>query len=158
MVRPSFRVQYLAYCASIEYLDPHRPYRNTILNGVDFVFGVPPGTEFPFDPEEFWLFARFYSTSDLTGDTRSMSIICYWLDSPTGEEEVEIWTRDIGPIAFRRPHGVIDRNWVFRNPEGETTYRFPGPGRYAFKLGYAVDKWSHWRVKAREYISVEVQP
>jgi hypothetical protein len=157
MAKPSFRVQHLVYCSSIEYVDPHRPYRNTILNGVDFVLGIPSGTEFPFDPEEFWLFARFYSNSDLTGRTWPLSIICNWLDSPTGEEEVEVWRRNLGPITFRRPGAVIDRNWVFRNPEGERTYRFPGPGRYAFKLGYDINKWPFWRAKASEYISVEVQ-
>jgi hypothetical protein len=158
MARLSFKVQYLVYCASIEYIDPHRPYRNTILNGVDYVLGIPTGSEFPFDPDEFWLFARFYSTSDLTGDTRPLSLNCYWLDSPTGEGEIEIWTRNLGPITFRRASAVIDRNWVFRNPEGEKSYRFPGPGRYAFKIGYAINKWPHWRVKGHEYITVEVQP
>ena len=161
MARPSFRVQYLVYCTSIEYVDPHRPYRDTILNGVDYVFGAPPGTEFSFDPEEFWLFARFFSTSDQAGDSRPLSIVCYWLDSPTELEgtEVEVWRRDIGPITFRRPFAVIDRNWVFRNPlEHDKTYRFPGPGRYVFKLEQATKKYPHWQMKAREFISIEVMP
>jgi hypothetical protein len=159
MARPKFAVQHFVFSEAVDYRNRARPHRNTILDGVDYVFGAPVGTEVPFDPLEFWLFARFYSTSDLIGDTRSLSIICYWLDSPTGDEEVEVWTRDIGPITFRRPYAVVDRTWVFRNPEeGEKTYRFPGPGTYAFKLGHATNKYPNWRVKAREYISVEVQP
>lgn len=77
MTRPSFKVQHFVFCTAIDYRDRAQPHRNTILDGVDFVFGIPPGIEFPFDPEEFWLFARFYSTSDRTGDTKPLSITCY---------------------------------------------------------------------------------
>lgn len=158
MARP-FVVQHFVFCELIDYRNRARPHRNTILDGVDFVFGAPAGTEFPFDPDEFWLFARFYSTSDQTGDTRPLSVVCYWLDSPTGEEEVELWTRHLGPITFRTAYAAIDRTWVFRNPQdGEKTYRFLGPGRYVFRLGHATKKYPNWRVKATEYIQVEAQP
>lgn len=155
MARPSFVVQHFVYCPSVEYQDPHRPHRNTILSGVDYIFAVPPGTEFPFEPEEFWLFARFFRTSDAAGQTRPLWIACFWLDSPTGEEEAEVWARNVGPVVLHHP--VCDRSWVFRNPSGGTRSSFPGPGRYMFKLMHETSKYPNWRVRAREYVRVEVQ-
>jgi hypothetical protein len=59
MARPSFKVHYLIFCTSVEYPNVQRPQRSSTLNGIDFVLEVPHGTEFPFVPDEFWLFARF---------------------------------------------------------------------------------------------------
>ncbi|MBY0460608.1 MAG: hypothetical protein K2V38_25100 [Gemmataceae bacterium] len=150
-----FVVQHFVFCDRIDYRDRTRPHQNSILDGVDYAFAIPAGTEFPFEPEEFWLFARFLRTSDDEGETRPLWVVCYWLDSPTGDEEVEVWARNIGPVMLRRPVG--DRPWVFRNSAGEKTYRFPGPGRYVFKLMHEIDKYPNWRVRAREYIRVEVR-
>jgi hypothetical protein len=63
VARP-FVLQYLIFCESVEYLDPARPHRDSVLNRVDYVLSAPPGTEFPFEPVEFWLFARFYWLRD----------------------------------------------------------------------------------------------
>lgn len=134
-----------------------RPLRDSTLNGVDYVFGVPPGTEFPFEPDEFWLYARFYSQSDVTGDSRPLSVTCAWLDDPNGQQ-VDVWTHQIGRVAFRRPRTVFDRAWAFRNTEGSRKFRFPGLGRYEFRLWHPSRKWPHERVKAHEYIKLEVQP
>jgi hypothetical protein len=141
----------------VEYPDVLRPQRQSTLNGVDFVYEVPPNAELPVAPDEFWLYARFYSTSDLTGATRPLTITCLWLDSPTGKP-VRVWSRDLGRVVFRRPRAVFDRAWAFRNTEGEETYRFPGFGRYEFRLWYRAPKTHARRVKAREYVSVEVKP
>src|SRR5579872_354127 len=79
---------------------------NSTLNGVDFVFDVPPGTEFPFAPDEFWLFARFYSKSDRTGVLPPLSVTCVWLDSPNGQS-TEVWTHDLPPVTFNKTHGLL---------------------------------------------------
>ena len=157
MARPSFVVQHLIFCTSVEYPDALRPQRQSTLNGVDFVFEVPPNAEPPVEPEEFWLYARFYSTSDLTGATQRLAVTCLWLDGPTGRP-ARIWSRDLGRVAFRRPRAVFDRAWAFRNVGNERTYRFPGFGRYEFRLWYRAPKTRARRVKAQEYISVEVKP
>lgn len=157
MARPSFTVQYLIFCTSVEYPDARRPFRDSTLNGVDFVFGVPPNTEFPVEPEEFWLFARLYSTSDQTGDTRQLSIRCLWLDDLSGQG-VEVWRRKLPAVTFRQPRAILDRAWAFRNVEGGIPFRFPGPGRYLFQLRYRIREWPRFRVVAQEYISIEVQP
>jgi hypothetical protein len=155
-----FLVQHFVFCEAIDYRDRSRPHRNTILDGVDYVFGIPPGTEFPFDPEEFWLFARLYLIKGRAGGdsplrTPPLWIVCCWID-PQTDEEIEAWTRELPePVTFRR--SVADRSWAFRNPEGEKTYRFPHAGLYVFKLGYWVNRGTDFRVKAREYISLEVQ-
>jgi hypothetical protein len=158
MVRSQFVVQHFVFCASIDYRDRTRPNRNTILDGVDYVFGAPPGTEFPFEPDEFWLYARLYSTTDDIGECRPLTVTCSWLDSPGSEDPVEIWQRAIGPLRFVRPHGVIDRSWVFRNTESEATYRFPAAGRYEFALWHSTKKFPNRRVVAREFVRIEAQP
>jgi hypothetical protein len=157
MARPSFVVQHLIFCTSVEYPDVLRPLRQSTLNGVDFVFEVPPGTEPPVEPDEFWLYARFYSTSDRIGDTRPLTLTCLWLDGPTGRP-ARVWSRRIGRINFRRPRAVFDRAWTFRNIAGGGTYRFPGFGRYELRLWYRDPKTRGRRVKAQEFISVEVKP
>ena len=154
MARPSFHVHYLIFCTSVEYPDVHRPQRNSTLNGVDFVLEVPPGTEFPFVPDEFWLFARLYSRSDRTGILPPLSVTCVWLDSPNGHA-TDIWTHDLPRISFNKTHAVIDRGWVFRNTETENKFLFPGLGRYEFRLWHSMTRWPNMRVKAREYILLE---
>jgi hypothetical protein len=156
MARP-FAVQYLIFCESVEYLDPARPYRDSVLNRVDYVLSAPPGTEFPFEPLEFWLFARFYWLRDRPGKSRPLTISCVWRDHPSGNE-MEVWHRDIGAVRFHSPAAVIDRCWAFRNYEGGMTFEFPGLGRYRFELWYPVRVWPNRRVVAREHILVEVVP
>jgi hypothetical protein len=151
----SFAVHYLIFCESVEYLDPSRPHRDSILNRVDYVLQTPPGTEFPFEPPEFWLFARFYWLRDRPGRTPPLTVSCVWLDPPSGDE-VEVWQRPIGPVRVARPNAVIDRAWVFRNFSDDAPYPFPGAGQYEFRLWYQRQPWSVVRVKAREYIRVEV--
>jgi hypothetical protein len=114
MARPSFSVQHLIFCTSVSYPDVRRPQRNSTLDGVDFVLEVPPNTEFPFEPLEFWLYARIYSTSDDVGETPPLFVTCVWLDAPDGQE-VEVWTHSLGRIAFRQPRVVLERGWPFRN-------------------------------------------
>ena len=134
-----------------------RPQRNSTLDGVDFVFEVPPNAEFPIEPAEFWLYARLYSTSDDVGDTPPLSVTCVWLDDPSGLEVVA-WTHTLGREPLRRPRAVVDRGWAFRNYEGGPSFRFPFAGRYVFRLWQATRKYPNVRVKAEEYISVEVTP
>jgi len=153
MARP-FAVHYLIFCESVEYIDPTRPHRDSILNRVDYELRAPPGTEFPFEPPEFWLFARFYWLRDRPGRTPSLTVSCVWRDHPSGNE-VEIWQRDIGRVRFLRTNEVIDRAWAFRNYPDHAQYPFPGLGRYEFQLWYS-GRWSGVRVKAREHIRVGV--
>jgi hypothetical protein len=158
MARP-FVVQYLVFCETVEYLDPHRPHRNSTLNRVDYVLPAPPGTEFPFVPNEFWLFARVFWLRDRPGSTPPLTVSCVWLDSATGDE-VEIWQRDIGRIRFLRPNDVIDRAWAFRNYEDDGLSPFPflGLGRYEFRLWFPERFSQVRRVIGREHIRVEVSP
>jgi hypothetical protein len=153
MARP-FALHYLVFCESVDYLDPARPHRDSVLNRVDYVLSAPAGTEFPFEPPEFWLFARFYWLRDRPGRTPPLTINCVWLDSPGGEE-VEVWQRPIGRVRFSRPSAVVDRAWAFRNFPGDAPYPFPGLGRYEFRLWYQLRAWTEERVIAREYIRVE---
>jgi hypothetical protein len=157
MARPSFTVQHLIFCTGVSYPDVRRPLRNNTLDGVDYVFEVPPDTEFPFEPAEFWLYARIYSTSDDIGDTPPLFVTCVWRDAPGGQE-TEAWTYSLGRIALRRPRVVLERGWPFRNYEGGMLIRFPGAGRYSFQLWHPTRRWPHKRVKATEYIYVEVVP
>lgn len=152
-----FVVQHLVFCTSVEYPDVRRPQRNSTLGGVDYVFAFPPATEFPFEPDEFWLFARFFALADRPFDTRPLFVTCVWRNHPSGQE-TDIWTHALGRVTFRSPGAVLDRGWAFRNTEGERKFRFPGPGHYEFRLWHPVRKWPHERVKAREYIKLEVQP
>jgi hypothetical protein len=154
MARP-FVVHYLIFCETVEYLDPNRPHRDSILNRVDYVLPAPPGPEFPFEPTEFWLFVRFYWMRDRPGSTPPSTVSCMWLDSPGGDE-VEVWQRDIGRVRFHQPNQVSDRAWVFRNYPNDAPYPFPGVGRYEFRLWHAIQKWGQRRVKRREFIRVEV--
>jgi hypothetical protein len=131
--------------------------RNSTLNGVDFIFAVPPNTEIPFVPNEFWLYARFYSLSDVIGNTPPLKVSCVWHDSPTGKK-AKVWMRNLGSVRFSQPHQVMDRAWVFRNSGDEVQYDFPGLGRYEFRLWHTMKKWPGRKVKAREYMKVEVQP
>jgi hypothetical protein len=149
-----FAVHYLVFCERVEYLDPHRPHRDSTLNGVDFALRVPPGTEFPFEPPEFWLFARFYWMRDVPGATQPLIVSCVWLDPPVGDE-VEVWQRGLGRVSFHQPYGVSDRAWVFRNAPDAPQFRFPGVGRYEFRLWHALRGWNRQRVVRREYIRVE---
>lgn len=157
MARLSFVVQHLVFCTSVEYPNVSRPQRDSSLHGVDYVFGVPPSTEFPFEPEEFWLHARFFSLRDQPFDTRGLFVTCVWRNHPSGQE-TDIWTHALGPISFRRPQAVLDRGWAFRNTESDRKFRFPGAGAYEFRLWHRTRKWPHERVKAHEYIKLEVQP
>jgi hypothetical protein len=155
MARPAFAVHYLIFCESVEYIDPSRPYRDSILNRVDYVLSVPPGTEFPFETTEFWLFARFYWLRDRPGSTPPLTVSCVWLDSPSGEE-VEVWQRDIGRVRILRPNDVIDRGWAFRNYPDSAPFSFPGVGRYEFRLWYPIQPWPGHRIVGREHIRVEI--
>jgi hypothetical protein len=157
VARPSFVVQHLIFCTGVSYPDVRRPQRNSTLDGVDFVYEVPPNSEFPIEPAEFWLYARLYSTSDDVGDTPPLSVACVWLDAPD-LQEVEVWTHALAPVTFHRPRAVIDRAWVFRNYEGGPSYRFPFAGRYVFRLKHPIRKYPGYRVRAEEYVSVEVKP
>lgn len=151
----SFYVHHLICCESVEYLDPTRPYRDSILNRVDYSLRAPPNTEFPFEPAEFWLFARFYWLRDLPGRTPPLMVRCMWRDHPSGAE-VEVWRRNIGRVGFRGSDDVIDRSWAFRNFEDTAPYRFPGIGRYEFRLCCLIRKWPWQRVVGSEHIRVEV--
>ena len=157
MARPSFTVKHLIFCTEVHYPDVRRPQRNSTLDGVDYVFGVSPDTEFPFEPAEFWLYARLYSTSDGVGETPPLYVTCVWQDAPGGQE-VEIWTHSLGRIALRQPGVVLERGWSFRNYEGGLSFRFPNPGRYAFQLWHPTRRYPRKRVKATEFIRVEVVP
>ncbi|WP_439621052.1 hypothetical protein [Gemmata sp.] len=149
-----FAVQYLVFCTSVEHPDVRRPQRNSTLSGVDYVFEVPPGTEFPFEPDEFWLYARIYWLRDRPGSTPPLTISCVWLDAPGGKE-VEIWQRPVGVVQFTRPGDVRSRAWVFRNTPGDAQYPFPGLGRYVFRLWHPT-RWSGERTRSREYIRIGV--
>jgi hypothetical protein len=154
MARP-FVVHYLIFCDTVEYLDPNRPHRDSTLNRVDYVLPAPPNTEFPFEPPEFWLFARFYWLRNRPGSTAPLTVSCVWHDSPTGDE-VEAWQRHIGRVRFLRPNDVIDRAWAFRNHPDAAPYRFPGIGRYEFRLWYPHQQGLGRRVVSSEHIRVEI--
>jgi hypothetical protein len=157
VARPSFVVQHLIFCTGVSYPDVRRPQRNSTLDGVDFVLQMPPNAEFPFEPAEFWLYARVYSTSDDVGDSAPLSVTCVWLDSPDGQEP-EVWTHPLGRIAFHKPRATLDRGWAFRSVEGVSSFPFPGVGRYVFRLWTPTRKWPMKREKAEEFISLEVVP
>ncbi len=150
----AFVAQYLIFCETVEYLDPNRPHRDSTLNRVDYVLTAPPNTEFPFEPSEFWLFARFYWLRDRAGSTPPLTVSCVWLDSPSGNDP-EVWRRRLGPVRFHQANQVSDRAWAFRNAPDFAPYRFPGIGRYEFRLWHP-GRGSGRRVRASEFIRVEV--
>ena len=157
MARPSFSVKHLIFCTGVSYPDVRRPQRNSTLDGVDYVFEVPPDAECPIEPTVFWLYARLYSTSDEVGETPPLYVTCAWQDAPD-EREVEVWTYSLGRISLRRPRVVLERGWSFRNSEDAVSFQFPRLGRYVFRLWHSIRRWPRKRVKATEFIRVEVVP
>jgi hypothetical protein len=153
MARPKIVVQHFLVCRAVAWDGPAGPHTPRTLEGVSYVFGVPPGTEFPFESEELWLFARLFNENDVAGDRR-LFVDMIWMDSPGGART--LLTHDLGRIPFRPGRPVVDHAWSLRQ------LAFPGPGQYELRLWHRV-RW-RWaatrtaRVVAREYFRIEYQP
>jgi hypothetical protein len=112
------------------------------------VYRIAPDTEFPFEFEEFWLYARFFLLNGTTG-TRVMWIETVWLDHPRGDQVVA--SLPLATVRFSAHRAAQNVAWVFR------PLRMPGLGRYEFRLMCRTRSWGGTaeRVVAREYILIE---
>ena len=72
MARPRFHVQHFVACLNAVWQGPAGPRTHRDLEGVGFIYAVPPGTEAPEFPE-LWLYSRLYLTNGVVG-TRRLSI------------------------------------------------------------------------------------
>jgi hypothetical protein len=114
-------VKYLVACtrATKPFDRPDDPYT---LHEVRFSFAVPAENEWPVRLTNLWLFVRFYSGSG----TRTFTVAVVWVDPSDGEERELCfydWT-----VTFREGDLVHERI------SNVSAVRFPGPGRYAFRM------------------------
>jgi hypothetical protein len=139
--RSRLAVQYLIACLGVE-VDRAAPENPYTLRGVSYVYEIPGDAEFPVRLDDFWLFARFYNGSGV----REVVLEVTWLDGPDGEQEV----CDFPPlmVRFRTGQSVVSRAWRV------SAVRFPGNGRYVFRLRPARGN----RILFQEYIELRRLP
>jgi hypothetical protein len=136
-----FAVQHFVACASVAVVQAgvNNPYT---LRDVVYAYLVPADQEWPVRLADLWLFSRFFHGIG----TREFAVQVVWLDGPSGAEEV----CEFRGIMVQFPAGepVHSRAWRV------AAVRYPGPGRYAFRLRDG----RTGRVLSREYIELRKQP
>lgn len=131
------RVQHFVACRRVEVIRATRDAPYT-LHEVNYRYVVPEDAEWPAKLPSLWLFARFMNG---TGK-RHFTLGVIWLDGPQANETAVAYY-DL-PVQFPADAAVVARGW---NVSG---VRYPGPGRYAFRL--SDDRRD--RLLAAEYIEV----
>jgi hypothetical protein len=119
------------------------------LEGVGFIYGVPPGTEAPEFPE-LWLYSRLYLTNGVVGNRR-FSVEVARTSESNDAPPYAIYEFD--PVAFRSPGAVLNVAWPLR------PIQFPALGDYEIRLVCEFRTWAgtESRVVAREYVRIEYQ-
>jgi hypothetical protein len=123
------------------------PHPTSDLLGVDYVYEVPPDTEFPRALARVDLFTRFYLWS---AQPCEFFVRVWWLDAP--RKRSGRLAGEYGPffVNFDPSAGVLDH--VFRL----VNVRLPGTGRYAVRLVRYRGKWAAKpKIYAQTHFNVE---
>jgi hypothetical protein len=149
MARPKFSVQHFVACLNTAWEGLPGPDTLRTLEGVGYVYRLPPDTEFPFEFDELWLYTRFFLLNSVAG-TRTMWIEAVWLDHPTGAQVIA--TGPSVQVRFSATRNVQNVAMVLR------PLRMPGSGRYEFRLMCQTRSWggATGRLVSREYIRIEL--
>ena len=109
MARLKLDVHHFVACRAVPWEGLPGPHTARTLEGVCYRYGVPPGTEFPFEVEELWFYLRLYPRGHQFG-TVPLFVRMIWNDVPGGTANgIEAVT-----CADPTPTGSIgDRNCVF---------------------------------------------
>jgi len=136
MAKLKFRVRHFIACPDIVVVRaaPDNPYT---LRDVNYNFDIPADQEWPIRFDEFWLYVRFYNGRG----KRYFAVDVAWLDSPLGIEEICSFDPMTVPFPVDPVHSRALR---------VSAVRYPGPGRYRFRLRRSGKK----RVLAEEYINL----
>jgi hypothetical protein len=136
MAKLKCRVQHFIACPDIVVVQaaPDNPYT---LRDVSYHFDVPAEQEWPIRFEEFWLYVRFFNGRG----TRYFAVDVAWLDSPSGRQEI----CSFDPLTVLFPADPVHSRALRVD-----AVRYPGPGRYRFRLRSSGRK----AVLAEEYINL----
>ena len=148
MARPKVSVQHFVVCRAAPWEGPAGPKTPRTLEGVSYRYGVPPGTEFPFEVEELWTYLRLFNMNGGVGSV-PFFLALIWQDSSGGSRRV--WTRQYARIPFRPNRAVVEAAFSIR------PVTFPGPGWFEFRLLREVRLriGSRRLVIAREHLLIE---
>jgi hypothetical protein len=148
MARPKFDVKQFVVCRAAPWEGQPGPRTPRTLEGVCHRYGVPPGTEFPFEVPELWTYFRVFNTNGGTGVV-PLFLSLWWTDAPGGA--LRVWTRAFTQLNFRPGRGVIEA--ALSVP----LIAFPGPGWYEFRLAREVRlRWRTRRaIVARDQLFIE---
>jgi hypothetical protein len=135
------RVQHFLACPSVTVARAAagNPYT---LRDVGYHFDVPAGREWPVRLDDLWLYVRFF---DGRG-TRDFAVGVWWLDAPGRP----LLVCEFDPLVVRFPPGDSVHSRVWR----VAAVRYPGPGRYEFRLRRSGRR----RALAREFINIRSSP
>jgi hypothetical protein len=142
MAKRRLTVQHFIACPDIRVVRaaPDNPYT---LRDVSYYYDVPGDQEWPVRLDDLWLYVRFFGGRR----TRAFGVDVRWLDAPNRPQL--ICEYDPLVVYFRPGETVHSRAWRFG------TIRYPGPGRYHFRLRRSDDDT---RTLANEYISIRSVP
>lgn len=136
MSKSAFRIQHFVACPDIVVVRvaPDNPYT---LRDVSYNFDVSGEQEWPIRFDELWLYVRFFNGRG----TRYFAVDVAWLDSPSGEREL----CSFDPLTVPFPADPVHSRAL-----RVSAVRYPGPGRYRFRLRRSGRK----KVLAEEYINL----
>jgi hypothetical protein len=136
MAKLKFHVQHFIACPDIVVVRaaPDNPYT---LRDVSYNYDVPADQEWPIRFDEFWLYVRFFNGRG----TRHFAVDVAWLDSPSGLEEI----CSFEPLTVPFPGDPVHSRALRVG-----AVRYPGPGRYRFRLR----RHGRKQVLAEEYINL----
>ena len=148
MARPKIDIRHFVVCRAVSWEGPPGPYTLRTLEGVCHRFGVPPGTEFPFEVDEFWTYLRVFNMNAGTG---TIPFFLTLLRTGMPGTPQRIWTRPYTQIPFRPGRGVVEAAFSLKR------VTFPAPGWYEFRLSREVRlRWQTRRlIVAREHVLIE---
>jgi hypothetical protein len=148
MTRPKLDAKHFVVCRAVPWDGLPGPHTPRTLEGVCYRYGVPPGTEFPFEVEELWTYLRVFNMN-AGAATIPFFLALIWNDAPGSPQRV--WTRPYARIPFRSTRGVVEAAFSIRS------VTFPGLGWYEFRLSREVRlRWKTRRlIIAREHILLE---
>ncbi len=142
-----FRVHHFLACESVSWQGPAGVRSSRTLEGVNFRYDVPPDTEFPFQQDEFWLYARIFLIGEEDRDIEFRIRIVHHLREQTLRK---VGIVQVSPVRLTVQRPVANVAWAIRPAI------FPAPGLFEFQLcELRVDWQRRKRIVAREYVRIE---
>jgi len=92
MARPKFVVQHFLACLNTRWEGLPPPLPPMTLEGVSYIYRVPPGTESP-EFEEFWLYSRLFLTNGVDGTQK-------FLIELAGPNQKVMLSQPLGAVRF----------------------------------------------------------